>query len=422
MKISKKIAAIVLMAIITVSQCGVMNVFASSAESLDYSTMVSDSVKSKGSAIDKTSVNYQFLYGDYNSGSDKLKAFSATFGTGAGAPDDILVNPAGISDVGTGLNVLWRWQWRASKDSATVLKLKAKENVKIDITQKETIKDQWAIKSAYKFFAEDDNKNKVLLNTVMVTATMEPDYVKTTVNLAKGDTLYIVYAMTDDATGTVTATYIPQFAVDPSGYDNSKRAKFEAVASLTTAKKQKKDDLNAKLTQMKGDGTAYSVSRTAEMEEIVTKAIDAMKDLTTEAEVQSAYNEAVAKMDAVPTAASEAAELANYVAQQKEALASYADKSKYTSENWTIIQGYIDQANTKIDQAKVVAAINTAVASAKASIDKVEKKTVNTYNSGSVNVNSGYILWIIIGAVVVVAATVAVVLVLFRRKKNKTAQ
>ena len=107
-------------------------------ESLDYSGMVTDQIKAKGQAVSASLVEYQFLYGDFDAGS--LQAFQKWFG-GEGTPDDTLVNPADVSDPNNGQNVLWRWQWRATAANATVLKLTAKEDMKLDITQRETIKD-----------------------------------------------------------------------------------------------------------------------------------------------------------------------------------------------------------------------------------------------------------------------------------------
>lgn len=373
-------------------------------ESLDYSGMVTDQIKAKGQAVSASLVEYQFLYGDFDAGS--LQAFQKWFG-GEGTPDDTLVNPADVSDPNNGQNVLWRWQWRATAANATVLKLTAKEDMKLDITQRETIKDQWATHSAFRFVTESADNIRMLLRRMDVTATMKPEDVKTTAYLAKGDTLYIVYSITNGDPGTATATYLPQFQIDTSAYDAAQRPAYETVAALTKLKADKEKELRDKYAQMTSDASVYSTARAAEIEGIVDEAVAKIPDLTSEEEINTLYTEAVAKMDAVPTQAKEAAELQAYKDEQKKDLADYVSKEEYTAANWKKVQGYLDEGNQKIEEAKSAAAVNTAVARAKASIDKVEKKQ-----------GIDMLPWIVSGSIALVAVIAAVVVVVVVLRKN----
>ncbi len=377
------------------------------AEVLDYSTMVSEEIAAEGQPVSKNLVDYQFLFGDFENGG--LQAFQKWFGDGSGTPEDILASPADVSNADNGQNVLWRWQWRAMAASATVLKIMAKENMQLEVTQKDTITDQWATHSAFRFIAEDPDGIRVSVRRLDVSATMEPDAVKTTVHLAEGDTLYIVYAIMNGDPGTATATYIPQFGIDPSAYDAAQRPAYEKVTALEELIQEKKTALEEKYAEMIGDGEAYSTARAAELEGIVDEAAEGFADLTSEEEVNAAFDQAVAKLEAVPTLAKEREELLAYMTEQKNELAGYAQKSDYSSKNWKVVEEYLAQANAALDEAQSAAAVNTIIARAKADIDSVEKRE-----------GPDMTLWLIGGAAVLAAAVIVVVILLaLHRKKAK---
>ena len=403
-RISGFFAALMALVLLT-SQMG-FTAFAA-AESLDYSAMVTDQIVAKGKPVSKTLVDFQFLYGDFDAGS--LQAFQKWFG-GGGTPDDTLANPADVATPDNGQNVLWRWQWRATATSATVLKVTAKEDMKLDVTQKDTIKDQWATHSAFRFVTESADGVRMPLRRMDVTATMKPEDVKTTAYLSKGDTLYIVYSIMNGDPGTATATYIPQFQADPSGYDAAQRPAYEKVAALDQLKTDKEKALKDKYTQMTADSSTYSTARAAEIKGIVNEAAAKISDLTSEEEINTLFNETVTKMEAVPTQAKEKEELQAYMNTQKQELTSYVSKEEYTSANWQKVQGYLDEGIKKIDEAQSAAAVNTAVARAKASIDKVEKKQ-----------GVDMMPWIVSGgmALAVVIVAVVVVIVVLRKSKRK---
>lgn len=406
MKAIQKFGTIgVLYLLLTLLICQIPLGASAATESLDYSTMVSEEVVAGGAPISKTLVDYQFLFGDFENGS--LQAFSKWFGDGSGTPDDSLASPADVTTPDNGQNVLWRWQWRATATSATVLKITAKENMRLDITQRDTLTDQWATHSAFRFIAENPDGIRMVVRRMDVAATMDPDTVKTTVHLAKGDTLYIVYAIMNGDPGTATASFIPQFGMDTAAYDEAQRPEYETVTALETLKEEKAAALQEKYTEMVGDGEAYSTARAAELEGIVDEAVESFADLSSEEEVNAAFEEATAKMDAVPTLAKEQEELQAYMTQQKNDLAGYAQKEDYSTKNWKVVEEYLTQANAALDEAQTAAAVNTIIARAKANIDSVAKKE-----------GPGMMPWIIGGAVVLAAAVAAVVILVVVRKKR----
>ena len=406
MKSSQKcrgIAALFLLLTLLVGQIPLS--VSAAAEQLDYSTMVSEEVAAGGAPISKTLVDYQFLFGVFENGS--LQAFQKWFGGGSGTPEDALAAPADAATPDNGQNVLWRWQWRAMAASATVLKITAKENMKLDITQNDTLPDQWATHSAFRFISENADGIRMVVRRMDVVATMSPDTVKTTVHLAKGDTLYIVYAIMNGDPGTATASFIPQFSMDTAAYDAAQRPQYETVTALEDLKKEKEEALQEKYSGMVGDGTAYSTARAAELEGIVDEAVGSFADLSSEDEVNAAFEEAAAKMDAVPTLVKEKEELQAYMTKQKNDLAGYAQKEDYSTKNWKVVEEYLTQANAALDEAQTAAAVNTIIARAKANIDSVAKKE-----------GPGMMPWIIGGAVVLAAAVAAVVILVVVRKKR----
>lgn len=186
-----------------------------------------------------------------------------------------------------------------------------------------------------------------------------------------------------------------------------RRPEYETVTALEALKEEKAAALQEKYTEMVGDGQAYSIARAAELEGIVDEAVESFADLSSEEEVNAAFEEATAKMDAVPTLAKEQEELQAYMTQQKNDLAGYAQKSDYSSKNWKIVEEYLTQANTALDEAQTAAAVNTIIARAKANIDSVAKKE-----------GPGMMPWIIGGAAVLAAAVAAVVILVVVRKKR----
>lgn len=406
MRFSQKfrgIAALFLTLALFVSQVPLS--VSAAAESLNYSDMVSEEVTAQGAPISKGLADYQFLFGDFENGS--LQAFQKWFGDGTGVPEDSLAAPADVATQDNGQNVLWRWQWRAMAESATVLKITAKEDLKLDVTQNDTITDQWATHSAFRFVSENADGIRMTVRRLDVTATMTPETVATTVHLAKGDTLYIVYAIMNGDPGTATATFIPQFTMDTDGYDAAQRPQYETVAALENLKEEKAKELQEKYAAMLDDGSAYSTARGVELEGIADEGAANLADLSTEDEVNAAFEEAAAKMDAVPTLAEEKEELETYMTAQKTDLAGYARKEDYSSKNWKAVEEILTKANADLDEAQTPAAVNTIVARAKADIARVEKKD-----------GTEALPWIICGAAVLVAAVVVVVVVL-RKKKAK---
>ncbi len=375
-------------------------------DSTDYSSLVTEHVVSGGAAIEKPLATYQFLYGEMDTEDPVLQPFTKFEGAGYGEPNDALFDDASVN-VGGSLNCLQRWQWRCCGAADTVLKITAKEDLVLRIYTIETFKDAWATHSAWRFIAENEEGLRLVAKRMDVTVVMEPDYCETVIHMAKGDTLYMTYSIMNGDMGTATATYIPQFELKREGYDPEQRPAFDTVDAVNALKTETVTKLEGKYSELMGDGSAYSTARRIEMEGIRDEAISALKDLSTEEEINALYADAAAKMEAVPTLAKEAEELNAYKAKKKEELAKEFTKEMYSAKNWETVEGFLTQANADIDAAKSAAVVNTVVAKAKANINTVEK-------GGA----SSDVPWGIIGGAAAAVLAVAIVVIVVLKKKG----
>ncbi|MBP3305320.1 MAG: hypothetical protein J6L24_05055 [Oscillospiraceae bacterium] len=206
--------------------------FAAQKEEVMVSDIVSESVAAKGGVVSKGNADFQFLMGDFFGGGS-LSPFTTFAGTGNYDPADSVGDP-------NGENFAFRWQWRATAKSNTILKITAKEEMMFLVEQREEIGDeQWATHSAYTYVTENPDGDRLVYREMMVKAKLEKDYIRTEIHLAKGDTLYIVYTVPAGDGGVVTAHYLPWFVMDPASYDASKRTDYSVIADLRNAKAER---------------------------------------------------------------------------------------------------------------------------------------------------------------------------------------
>lgn len=192
---------------------------ASETDYLEHPYMVSRQVAANGGAVSATLVDYQYLYGDFSAGT--LKPFTVFAGAGNGSDDDDVIGDP------NGANAVWRWQWRCGSGE-TVLKLTAKENIKLDLTAMDVSESQWALGSSYRVIAENADGQRAAVKTVAVTGTVNTADYAVTVHLAKGDSLYIVYQGNGQYADESPATshYMPVFTMTTAGYDAASRPVF----------------------------------------------------------------------------------------------------------------------------------------------------------------------------------------------------
>ncbi|MBP3305321.1 MAG: hypothetical protein J6L24_05060 [Oscillospiraceae bacterium] len=193
---------------------------------LEHPYMVSRQVAANGGAVSATLVDYQYLYGDFSAG--KLKPFTVFAGADNSSDDDDVIGDP------NGSNAVWRWQWRCGSGE-TVLKLTAKENIKLDLTAMAVNESQWALGSSYRVIAENADGQRATVKTVAVTETVNTADYAVTVHLAKGDSLYIVYQGNGQYADESPATshYMPVFTMTTAGYAAASRPVFADSAPTT---------------------------------------------------------------------------------------------------------------------------------------------------------------------------------------------
>lgn len=375
--------------------------FAASEEILE-SDIVSDEVTAKGGVVSRGLADFQFLVGNFFDGGE-LKPFEQFSGSGQYLADDAL------GDL-NGNNAVWRWQWRATATSNTVLKITAKEDMCFTIKQGDPIRDeQWATHSTYAYVTENAQGDRLTVHKMPVKATMTNDYIQAEFHLAKGDTLYVVYYVhTGDDSSNATSHYMPTFVMDTAAYNASKRTDYSVITDLRDAKAEKSEALSAKLTELLGDSNVYSVNNADKLSMIVDAAISEIQKASAVDEVTALYDTAMADISEIKTIAEENQVLVDFRQQAKEELAACASEENYTSANWKIITDRIAKANEDIDAATNSAGVSQILAYAKADIRKVEQKSAADYLP----------LIIAIAAGAVVVSAVVVVIVVAKKKKN----
>ncbi len=400
-------------------------------ENTDFSALVSESVISQGAAVEKEMAIFQFLMGDIDADVLDLVPFNSFLGDGSGTPDDVLRDDY----AGDPFNALWRWQWRCG-ELETVLKITAKEDMVLELfTLESPPSDQlWATHAAFRFIAEDSEGLRLMVKRLNIRSVMPPEDCKVVVHMAAGDTLYVAYGIMDGSSGPATSTYFPQIKMTKDGYDASLRPAFDTVVAVNALKAETLANLQAKYEELLGDGSKYSINRQIEMEGILNESLMEVPLLSTVDEINAFFAETVALMQAVPTLEKEAEELNAYKAQKLEELKKEFTKDLYSSKNWKTVQGYLDEAEAAIAEAKSAAVVNSLVAKAKANINTVEKDGGGLQNFMNPSLQNfmnpildylrslGTVMIILIAVVavsVVAAVVVVIVLVIITAVKKK---
>lgn len=402
MKVIKKLTRIFAVFTVVILLAGTVAFPVRAAEeSFVAGDIVSETVAAEGGPVSRELAEFQFLTGDFFGGG-QLAPFTVFSGPGTYDPADV------VGDAG-GDNFAMRWQWRATAENATVLKITAKEDICFEVSQSDPNAEQWAVHSAYTYVTENPEGDRLIYREVRVQASMDGEYIHTVVHLAKGDTLYIVYAIVTGEGGNATADYWPNFTMSTEGYDAAQRADYSALAELNKAISEKSEALQTAYKDMIGDGSVYSDTNASSLEDIVNDTLAEMAKMSAAEDVENAYNAALEKMGEVRTLADEAAVLEAFKKTTREELNGLASEEDYSARNWKTIQEYIQQAGAEIDAAENSAKVSQVAAAAKVNILAVEK--------GGDGLPIAIAIAIVIVIVVVIVAVLAAVVA---KKKGKS--
>ena len=127
---------------------------------------------------------------------------------------------------GTDLNFIRNWDFRASTGVDTIIKITAKQNMRLEIAQGYDV-TQWAIGSAFYYVTENSKGVRVTAKEIPLAESMSNDNFGMQHHLAAGDSLYVIYkSHTTDPGVTVNANFAPWFQVETDAYDAAQRAVY----------------------------------------------------------------------------------------------------------------------------------------------------------------------------------------------------
>ena len=240
-------------------------------------------------------------------------------------------------------------------------------------------KVEWATFTAIRYYAVDSDGTRVLLKNLSVNAGMSADYFNISINLQKGQTLFIDYYTTDGEWGSLD--FRPVVTASLEDYNENAVVDFSAIRALDTLKAEKIDALNEIFDGL--DEYDYSINNWGKIQNFIDEALIAIEEAQTSAEINELYNSAVANVEAVKTSAEEKIELDAYKKVKIEELngvVAALNKDNYTEENWKSIVDKVEDITTKINNAKNKTNVDTLLANAKTFINNVPKTANNSSN------------------------------------------
>ncbi len=251
---------------------------------------------------------------------------------------DLLANAE--SDGGTYQVGMQRWQWRGDKNAGDAfIILTAKEDVYVKVWTK-AIANQWATNMVMTQWVVDADGVIVKVRQENVKDANDEHAFFDGVHLKAGDSVIIQNGNGGYAPGTNQVW--PQFTVDASAYDATKRADFETIKALKTAKDEAKADIAAAVAALKEDD--YSSARWSSIGDIVAEANTGIADAQTAEAIAEIVTKAKADIDAVLTKAEEAELLQKQKDEKKAELAAEFKAEYYTKKNWELVQAALDKA------------------------------------------------------------------------------
>ncbi len=226
-----KLTCLLLVAVLAVAQIPMLASAAdNTTSSLTWDFFVKNYAANNCSAVDHGGfLTYEWLYGSF--ANKTLKPFTAT----NAAKDELYSD--GATNFGGAANALQAWQWKASLEAETVLKITAKQNMKLTLADPDTIDSVWCTGSRYLFVCENAAGEQKQIKEMKVTGTPISSADSTcVVHLAAGDTLYVIYGKTEDGTTAgMVNNYFANMSLDTAAYDATQNPFYTEPVEQTTA-------------------------------------------------------------------------------------------------------------------------------------------------------------------------------------------
>ncbi len=348
---------------------------AEGAETLFFYDLVTGIRRSEGAETQEshngtdvvTFQNFKFWagYGKFNPDdveNSDFNNFAAFKGDGVAVWDDQVLD----SDTDMKFT-MQRWQWAASGDQQSIIRVTALVDSYVIVCTDEEIKDQWATDMTVLQYVVDAEGTAVKVREELVKNATGFYAFFSPVHLKAGDSVYVIL----QANGYLgTNGVVPHFAIDPAGYDANERADFATAKELKTAKNDAYTALDNTVAALKE--ADYSSGNWSKIFDYVTIAKADISDLMDADEINAVVTKAKADIDAVLTIAEEEAALQAERDAKKAELAAEFKQEWYTKKNWELVQAALDKAYAAIDAAKNTAAMNTAMTVARTEIADVE--------------------------------------------------
>lgn len=345
-----------------------------------------------------------FDFGFYYGNVKEMYHFDSHEGDGTGTAEDALWS--GVPNSSTGFQ---RWQFQCSPIADAIMKITAKVDANFTLTHSAIWEDAWsADNSELRFYGLDQDGTLFLKETkTIVTGSKENDF-GISLSLRKGEALIIDYATKNDEWYSVN--YAPTVTADTSKFAESDTIDFEAARALTSLKTEKINALNDKVNQL--EESDYNTRDWGDIQAIMDEAINAIDNATSQEEVNAIAQEALAKIDAVPTAQ----KLADHKADVTTAIDEYfasLNKDDYSEEDWEKIQSNYEYYKKALASAQTVAEMDKALASFKEKASAIQKVERNNNNAG---------LWIGIGCAagaLAIGGAIGATLMIKKKRKAK---
>ena len=305
-------------------------------------------------------IDFGFYYGSIKN----LVLFDYHIGDGSGTADDALWDNVSCN---TGF---LRWQMQCSAEKNAIMKITAKENVKVTINHSAIWFDAWSTFTSVRYYAQDIEGTKVLLKDIPVSSGTTDDYFSISVNLEKGQVLFIDYYTTNDDWGSLN--FAPVVTASTLDFNELDMVDFSAIKALDSLKEQKIKELNDLYDTL--DEYDYSISNWGKLENYITDAILIIEEAQTADTINNIVSETIANVDAVKTLVEEKEILDAYKKVKIDELNSIVaglDQKNYSPENWELITNKVTEITQKINKAITKTSVDTMLANAKTFINNV---------------------------------------------------
>lgn len=313
--------------------------------------------------VDYNLVSYGFYYGTLKENTH----FNYHKGDGTGTEADALWDSA------TENTGFIRWQMQCSSNKDAIIKITAKEDVKITLTHPAVWADAWSTFTSVRYYAIDSEDTRVLLKNIPVQSGTDETYFALQVHLNKGETFLIDYYTNTEEWGSLD--FRPTITVSCKDFDSTKTVDYASIKALNTLKITKAEEINALYESLQEDN--YSIANWGKIENYVSEVLVAIDECQDETTLNSLVETTKNNINSVKTKEIEETELNAYKQDKTNELNSILtslNKKEYTEENYKLIEDKVNEIVAKINNATTKTSIDTLMKNATSYINKIEKK------------------------------------------------